>query len=118
MTFNESRVPMGSNESPLFKLIDNVPFFDEFSEPEKHELIDKQSLIKNIKKKKIIKVIIKNRNLRFKLPLNFEEFLKNNIVKKISRISKYLILHFHNETYCIIHLGMTGTIHLIKRKSC
>ena len=51
MAFNESRLHMNSNESPLFKLIDNVSFFDDFSEPEKHELIEKQSLIKKYDKK-------------------------------------------------------------------
>ena len=38
--------------------------------------IVKQSLAKKIQKKKIKKVIIKNRNLRFKIPLKFEELLK------------------------------------------
>ena len=52
--------------------------------------------------------------MRFKLPLNLEEFLKNKIIIKVTRFSKYLILHFSNKTYCIIHLGMSGTIHLIR----
>ena len=34
--------------------------------------IVKQSLVKKLHKKKIKKVIIKNRNLRFKIPVNFE----------------------------------------------
>ena len=34
--------------------------------------IVKQSLSQNIQQKKIKKVIIKNRNLRFKIPLKFE----------------------------------------------
>ena len=44
--------------------------------------IVKQSLDKKIKFKKIKKVIIKNRNLRFKIPKNFENFLKNKNIKK------------------------------------
>ena len=39
--------------------------------------IVRQSLDKKIKKKKIKKVIIRNRNLRFKIPLNFANFLKD-----------------------------------------
>ena len=39
--------------------------------------IVKQSLAKKIQQKKIKKVIIKNRNLRFKIPLKFEELLQN-----------------------------------------
>ena len=77
--------------------------------------IVKQSLKKKIKDKQIIKVVVRNRNLRFKLQNDFEKNLTNRIVNKISRISKYLILTFDNHKYCIIHLGMTGTIHLINK---
>ena len=59
--------------------------------------IVKQSLAKKIEQKKIKKVIIKNRNLRFKIPPKFEELLQNKIIKKITRFSKYLILNFQNE---------------------
>jgi len=75
--------------------------------------IVKQSLNKNIKGKTIKKVLIKNRNLRFKIHPKFEKFINNKSIKKVSRFSKYLILNFHDNTYCIIHLGMSGTIHLL-----
>ena len=78
--------------------------------------IVKRSLKKKIKFKKIIKVTVRNRNLRFKLQKNFGKFLKNRFVKEVSRISKYLILELYNQKYCIIHLGMPGTIHLISKK--
>ena len=39
--------------------------------------IVRQSLDKKIKGKIIKKVIVKNRNLRFKVPLGFEDFLKD-----------------------------------------
>jgi len=77
--------------------------------------IIKQSLKRKIKDKKIIKVVVRNRNLRFKLQSNFEKNLTNRIVNKISRVSKYLILIFDNHKYCIIHLGMSGTVHLINK---
>jgi formamidopyrimidine-DNA glycosylase len=79
--------------------------------------IVKQSLAKKIKQKKIKKVIIKNRNLRFKIPQKFEKVLQNKIIKKVTRFSKYLILNFSNGSFCLIHLGMSGTIHLIKRNN-
>ena len=79
--------------------------------------IVKQSLEKKIERKKIKKVIIKNRNLRFKIPLKFEKLLKNKIVKKVTRFSKYLILNFSDNSFCLIHLGMSGTIHVIKKDS-
>ena len=77
--------------------------------------IVKQSLKRKIKDKKIIKVVVRNRNLRFKLQSDFEKNLTNRIITKISRISKYLILIFDNHKYCIIHLGMSGTVHLINK---
>ena len=77
--------------------------------------IVKQSLKKKIKNKKIIKVVVRNRNLRFKLQSDFEKNLTNRTINQISRIAKYLILIFDNHKYCIIHLGMSGTIHLINK---
>ena len=76
--------------------------------------IVKQSLDKKIKFKKIKRVIVRNRNLRSKIPKNFEVFLKDKSIEKISRFSKYIILHFDDDSFCIIHLGMSGTIHLVK----
>ncbi len=78
--------------------------------------IVRQSLDKKIKKKSVKKVIIRNRNLRFKIPRNFESFIKDNKIIKVNRFSKYLILYFQNENYCLIHLGMSGTIHIIDKK--
>jgi formamidopyrimidine-DNA glycosylase len=77
--------------------------------------IVKQSLDRKIKLKKIKKVIIKNRNLRFKIPLNFEKILKNKIIQKVERFSKYIIINFQDGFFCLIHLGMSGTIHLTEQ---
>ena len=73
----------------------------------------RQSLDKKIKQKKVKKVIIRNRNLRFKIPFNFSASLKNQKIIKVDRFSKYLILHLSNKNYCLIHLGMSGTLHLV-----
>jgi len=77
----------------------------------------KQSLDRKIKFQKINKVVVRNRNLRFIIPKNFEFFLKNKKIDKISRKSKYLIFHLNNNTFFIIHLGMSGTIHLVNKKN-
>ena len=76
----------------------------------------RQSLNQKIKQKKVKKVIIRNRNLRIKIPLNFTRFLKNQKITKVDRFSKYLIFHLSNKNFCIVHLGMSGTIHLVKDK--
>ena len=75
----------------------------------------KQSLDKKIRGKKVKKVLVRNRNLRKKVPLNFENFFLNQKILKVGRFSKYLILHFSNKTKCLIHLGMSGTIHFVKK---
>ena len=78
--------------------------------------IVRQSLNKKIKGKIIKKVIVKNRNLRLKVPFNFARLLKNQKVLKVNRFSKYLILFLQNDNFCLIHLGMSGTIHLVNYK--
>ena len=78
--------------------------------------IVRQSLDKKIKQKKVKKVIIRNRNLRFKIPLNFNSYLNNKKIIKVGRFSKYLILYLSQGSYCLIHLGMSGTIHIIDNK--
>ena len=78
--------------------------------------IIRQSLTKNIKGKKINKVLVRNRNLRFKLKPYFEKSLENQFILNISRFSKYIIIMLQNKSFCVIHLGMSGTIHMIKNK--
>ena len=78
--------------------------------------IVRESLDKTIKQKKVKKVIIRNRNLRFKIPSNFSNFLKNKKIIKVKRFSKYLILGLSNKSYCLLHLGMSGTVHIIHSK--
>ena len=74
--------------------------------------IVRQSLEKKVKDKTIEKALVKNRNLRFKINSNFERHLKKKKIKKIDRFSKYLIIIFEDTSGFIIHLGMSGTIHL------
>ena len=78
--------------------------------------IVRQSLLKNIKGKKINKVLVRNRNLRFKLETSFEKKLKNKFISNIKRFSKYLIIELENKSFCIVHLGMSGTIHILKNR--
>ena len=75
----------------------------------------KQSLDKKIKEKKVKKVLVRNRNLRKKVPWNFENFFLNQKILKVGRFSKYLIFHLSNNKKCLIHLGMSGTIHFVKK---
>ena len=73
----------------------------------------RQSLAKKIKQKKVKKVIVRNRNLRFKIPINFTNYLKNLKITNVERFSKYLIFNLSNKGYFLLHLGMSGTVHLV-----
>ncbi len=75
----------------------------------------RRSLSKKIYQKKVKKVIVRNRNLRFKIPRDFVNFLVNQKIFRVDRFSKYLILSLSNNRYCLLHLGMSGTIHLVQR---
>ena len=59
----------------------------------------RQSLSKKIKQKKVKKVIVRNRNLRIKIPLNFANFLENLKIIKVKRFSKYLIFCLSNNSF-------------------
>ncbi len=76
--------------------------------------IVKKSLKKNVKDKKILDVVITNRNLRFKVEKDFEKILKNRKIQNVNRYAKNIILELNGNIYVIIHLGMTGTFHLIR----
>jgi len=78
--------------------------------------IVKRSLKNKVNYKKIKKIIITNRNLRFKIQKNFEKLLEGRSITNVSRFSKYIILTLDNLNYCLIHLGMSGTLHLINYK--
>ena len=78
--------------------------------------IVKRSLKNKINNKKIKKIIITNRNLRFKIQKNFEKLLEGRLITNVSRFSKYIILTLDKHNYCLIHLGMSGTLHLINYK--
>jgi len=78
--------------------------------------IVKRSLKNKVNYKKIKKIIVNNRNLRFKISNNFENLLESRSITRVSRFSKYIILSLDNSNYCLIHLGMSGTLHLIDNK--
>tara|TARA_B100000963_G_scaffold327047_1_gene314539 strand:+ start:14 stop:877 length:864 start_codon:yes stop_codon:yes gene_type:complete len=74
------------------------------------------SLNKKILHKTVKKVIIRNRNLRFRIPSDFEKNLIKKKIIKVNRFSKYLIIQFDKGDFCLIHLGMSGTIHILDKK--
>ena len=74
----------------------------------------KQSLEKYIINESLLKIVIKNKKLRFPIPKNLSKDLSNKKIIKVKRISKYVVIEFQNEIFLLIHLGMSGTLHLTK----
>ena len=56
--------------------------------------IVRRSLFQKINRAKIINVIINNKNLRYKIPIDFSKKLKGQKILGINRRSKYLIFYF------------------------
>ena len=76
----------------------------------------KQSLEKYILNQRLLKIRVKNKKLRFKIPAGLPKKLSNQKILNIVRVAKYIVIEFGNGFFLIIHLGMSGTLHLIKRK--
>ena len=67
--------------------------------------IVRRSLKKNIIGKKINKVLVRNRNLRFKLKPSFEKILLNTHILNIKRFSKYIIIELKNQYFCMVFIS-------------
>ena len=76
--------------------------------------IVKQSLEKNIENKQIKDVIVNNPNLRFKLSKNFSLKIKFSKIQYVKRFSKYILFYLNNKSVLVLHLGMSGTVHIVK----
>ena len=66
--------------------------------------IVKQSLEKSVKYKRILTIIINNRNLRFKVDKFLQNKLKNKKIISLYRKAKYLILEIENKNLDVSQL--------------
>ena len=62
--------------------------------------------------RKITSVHIYKKKLRWEIPKHLVDTLKNQIIQKISRRAKYLLLDF-SDGQLVMHLGMTGSISVV-----
>ena len=74
----------------------------------------RRSLKKCIIGKKIKKVNVFNRNLRYKIENKFKNLIQNQIIQSTKRKSKYLLILLNNDYTILIHLGMTGKIFIFE----
>ena len=69
-----------------------------------------------ITNKKVKKVIIRNANLRWPIPVKIKKDLANQNITKVSRRAKYLLFETQAGTV-ILHLGMSGHLRIIDKDS-
>ncbi len=70
--------------------------------------IIKNNLSDYLKDKTFHSIEVFTNKLRYKIPHNLAESIKNQRVTDISRIAKYIIVDLENKYSLLIHLGMTG----------
>lgn len=63
---------------------------------------------------RIQEVIVRRRDLRKAVPLDFEERVRGQKVLSLSRRSKYILLHLESKETIIVHLGMSGRIRIFE----
>ena len=73
-------------------------------------------LSSNFNGKRIQKIKIINKKLRYEIKSNIAKNFINSIITKIYRRGKYLILLFENNSSLLIHLGMTGYFRVLKKE--
>lgn len=69
-------------------------------------------LLAHVKHRKIIKVIVRNRNLRYPISSSFERHCATQVIHTIERRSKYLKLAL-DAGYILLHLGMSGHLRVL-----
>ena len=61
-------------------------------------------------------IIIRERNLRWPIPVALKRSLKNQLIRKLKRRAKYLL--FYTEKGCmILHLGMSGNLRVLNNNT-
>jgi formamidopyrimidine-DNA glycosylase len=81
--------------------------------PELPEVETTKNGIKDfITNQKVTNLIIREFQLRWKIPENLPKLIKNQTLLEVTRRAKYLLLRFNNG-YLIIHLGMSGNLRIL-----
>ena len=79
--------------------------------PEVETTVNSLNILKN---KKVIKVDIHTKKLRYPVPLNSLKRIPNSKIINLRRIAKYVIIDLDNSNSIIIHLGMSGRLKILK----
>jgi formamidopyrimidine-DNA glycosylase len=66
-----------------------------------------------LQERRVVKVIVRERRLRWPIPAHFEAAIHGQTVRSIDRRAKYILIRFDAGTL-ILHLGMSGSLRLVK----
>jgi formamidopyrimidine-DNA glycosylase len=64
--------------------------------------------------RQVIDAIVRQRRLRWPIPAHFETTVRGQIVRAVERRAKYILIRFDAGTL-ILHLGMSGSLRLVKQ---
>jgi len=67
----------------------------------------------HIRKRSVRDVIVRQGKLRWPVPRGLKQKLVGHKIEKVERRAKYLLLHFDHGTL-ILHLGMSGSLRIVK----
>jgi len=82
--------------------------------PEVETTVNSLNILKN---KKVIKLDIHTKKLRYPIPLNALKKIINSKIINLRRIAKYVIIDFDKSNSVIIHLGMSGRLKILRNKA-
>ena len=84
--------------------------------PELPEVETTVRAINKFENKRLNKVIIHNRNLRWKVDKTIEKKIVDKKITRISRRAKYILIQFKN-IHIMLHLGMSGNLRIQKNNN-
>ncbi|MCW8934781.1 MAG: bifunctional DNA-formamidopyrimidine glycosylase/DNA-(apurinic or apyrimidinic site) lyase [Gammaproteobacteria bacterium] len=70
----------------------------------------------HILNKKVTDVIIRNKNLRWPIPGSLKKQLIDQVIQKVDRRGKYILLYTSAGTV-ILHLGMSGSLRILNKSA-
>ena len=73
----------------------------------------RRGIAPHIEGRQILRVIVRNPNLRWPIPRTLDRHLSGQTVEKVSRRAKYLLLTTAHGT-ALLHLGMSGSLRIIQ----
>ena len=72
----------------------------------------RRGIAPHIAGRQLTDVIIRQPQLRWAIPANLADKLKNHTLNQVDRRAKYLLFRF-NHGYLLIHLGMSGSLRIV-----